>query len=76
MQQFPTTPPSARSSIDDPAFAKIVDRDLDDGQHRNPSDKLDYFTTAYMHHPDELATEVAEVGFRDTELYAVDGDGS
>ena len=30
----------------DPAFRAIRDRDLLDGQHRNPTGKLDYFTTA------------------------------
>jgi ubiquinone/menaquinone biosynthesis C-methylase UbiE len=45
-----------------PDFSRIVDRDLRDGQHRNPRTELhpDWFTTAYFHHPEELATEVRE----------------
>ncbi|MCP5110494.1 MAG: class I SAM-dependent methyltransferase, partial [bacterium] len=62
-----------RGFLDDPEFAKIVDRDLRDGQHRNTTGKLDYFTTAYMHHPDELAAEATGAGFRDVAVYSVEG---
>jgi SAM-dependent methyltransferase len=59
--------------LDDPAFAAIVDRDLTDGQHRNPTDKPEYFTTTFFHHPDELRAEVTEAGFRLDALVAVEG---
>jgi hypothetical protein len=49
--------------LDDPAFVQIVERDLTDGQHRNPQNHLDYFTTAYFHAPKELETEIEETGF-------------
>lgn len=49
--------------FDDPAFAEIVARDLEDGQHRNPANHPGYFTTAFFHTPDGLAAEVAEAGF-------------
>jgi SAM-dependent methyltransferase len=42
----------------DPAFAAIVERDLREGQHRNPEDREGWFTTAFFHHPDELAAEL------------------
>lgn len=29
---------------------ELIERDLRDGQHRNPTERLDYFTTAYFHH--------------------------
>jgi hypothetical protein len=49
--------------FDDPAFAQIVERDLLDGQHRNPTNHPEYFTTAFFHHPEELQAEVEESGF-------------
>ena len=36
----------ARDLFQDPRFTEIADRDLLDGQHRNPTERLDYFTTA------------------------------
>lgn len=54
-----------------PEFRSIIERDLVDGQHRNPVGR-DYFTTAYFHHPDELRNELADAGLRDVELYAVE----
>src|SRR5262245_8941670 len=44
----------ARDLFVDPAFAAIVQQDLEQGQHRNATDKWDYFTTAYFHRPYEL----------------------
>src|SRR6476469_5620051 len=40
------------------AFAGIVERDLIDGVHRNPTGQLDYFTTAYFHRPEDLRREI------------------
>jgi SAM-dependent methyltransferase len=65
----------ARSFLDDPAFAKIVDRDLLDGRHDNPSGNPDYFTEAYFHHPQELLREAEAAGFHATELLGIDGLG-
>src|SRR5215218_6986918 len=39
----------ARDLFADPSFAAIVRQDLEQGQHRNATDKWDYFTTAYLH---------------------------
>jgi SAM-dependent methyltransferase len=58
----------------DPAFRAIVERDLVDGQHRNPTSR-DYFTTAFFHHPDELRAEVAEAGFSVEGVLGVEGPG-
>ncbi len=44
--------------FDDPVFERIVEQDLQDGQHRNPTNHPEYFTTAYFHHPAELQAEV------------------
>jgi ubiquinone/menaquinone biosynthesis C-methylase UbiE len=49
--------------FEDPAFAQIVERDLTEGQHRNPTNHPAYFTTAFFHDPQELEAEVKESGF-------------
>jgi ubiquinone/menaquinone biosynthesis C-methylase UbiE len=59
--------------FDDPAFAQIVARDLVDGQHRNPTNHPEYFTTAFFHHPQELQTEVEESGFLYERTLPVEG---
>lgn len=59
--------------LDDPAFAEIVERDLADGQHRNPTNHSAYFTTAFFHHADELRSEVEEAGLTTEHLLAVEG---
>src|SRR5688572_24321824 len=41
----------------DPAFKPIRDRDLRDGQHRNDPARA-YFTTAFLHRPEDLAAEM------------------
>ena len=63
----------ARDLYADARFAAIVERDLRDGQHRNPTERLDYFTTAYFHRPEELRTEVVRAGLAVTGLYGVEG---
>jgi len=59
--------------IDDPGFRGIIDRDLAEGQHRNPDLKDHYFTTAFFHHPDELRSEMIEAGFAGAAVLAVEG---
>ena len=49
----------ARKLSVDPRFVRIRDRDLADGQHRNETDKADYFTTAYFHRPEDLLREMS-----------------
>ncbi len=63
----------ARGFLFDPAFRPIVERDLRDGQHRNPESRPHWFTTAYFHHPDELRAEIEEVGLIVLELVGVEG---
>ncbi len=57
----------------DPVFAGIVKRDLREGQHRNPTDKPEYFMDTFFHHPDELRREVEESGFDRVCVYGVEG---
>ncbi|MGH7512631.1 MAG: class I SAM-dependent methyltransferase [Gemmatimonadales bacterium] len=63
----------ARDLFQDSRFAQIVERDLRDGQHRNPTDRLDYFTTAYFHRPEELAREVLGAGLILQAVYGLEG---
>ena len=58
----------------DPAFVAIVERDMHDGRHTNPTER-DYFTTAYFHLPHELEAEVREAGFVTLDLVGVEGPG-
>lgn len=63
----------SRGFFQDPEFRKIVDADLRSGQHRNPTDNFEYFTTAYFHRPEELWAEVSGAGFAGAEVLAVEG---
>jgi SAM-dependent methyltransferase len=65
----------ARDLLQDPRFALIVEQDLRDGQHRNPTERLDYFTTAYFHRPEELAAEVRAAGLAVDGVYGLEGPG-
>ena len=63
----------SRRLVDDPRFLPILARDLAEGQHRNPTDTLDYFTTAFFHRPEELIAEAADGGLRDAQLLSIEG---
>ena len=52
----------------DPAVLRMVRQDLAGGPHENTSGDARYFTTAYFHHPDELADEVRAAGLALVEL--------
>lgn len=64
---------SVRGYIRDSDFMKIVKQDLKNGQHRNPRNIPEYFTTAFFHHPKELEAEIIQARFKSVELYAVTG---
>ncbi len=53
----------------------MVERDLRDGQHRNPTGRLDYFTTAFFHHPRELEAEMREAGLAVEAVFGIEGPG-
>ena len=65
----------ARDLLADARFMRIVERDIRDGQHRNPTERLDYFTTAYFHQPAELRFEVENAGMAVDGLYGIEGPG-
>jgi ubiquinone/menaquinone biosynthesis C-methylase UbiE len=48
----------ARDLVADPQFVEILRQDLRDGQHRNPTNNPNYFTTAFFHHPEDLKSEI------------------
>jgi SAM-dependent methyltransferase len=64
-----------RGFLDEPGFEAIVERDVRDGQHRNPTERPEWFTTAYFHRPDELGQEITEAGLRLHALVGVEGPG-
>jgi ubiquinone/menaquinone biosynthesis C-methylase UbiE len=63
----------ARGFLFDPAFRGIAERDLEDGQHRNPDDVPHWFTTAYLHHPDEFRQEAEDSGVEVLAVLGVEG---
>jgi ubiquinone/menaquinone biosynthesis C-methylase UbiE len=65
----------AHGFFDDPQFAPILDRDLEDGQHRNPTANPLYFTDAFFHRPGELSREFLAAGFQVLEVLPIEGPG-
>ncbi|MEQ1933822.1 MAG: methyltransferase domain-containing protein, partial [Fimbriimonadaceae bacterium] len=65
-----------RGLIADPDFEEIVRQDLKDGQHRNPNNHPDYFTTAKFHTAAELLEEMIEAGFAEPKVVGLEGFGS
>jgi SAM-dependent methyltransferase len=64
-----------RELLRDPEFAPIVERDVHDGHHQNPTNRIDYFTTAYFHRPEDLRREAIDAGFEVEGLYGIEGPG-
>jgi ubiquinone/menaquinone biosynthesis C-methylase UbiE len=62
-----------RGFLEDPTFEEIVERDVREGQHRNPTGRPEWFTTAYFHLPEELRDEVIEAGFKVEALVGIEG---
>ncbi|HWG63945.1 MAG TPA: class I SAM-dependent methyltransferase [Streptosporangiaceae bacterium] len=63
--------------LDDPVFRPIVERDLADGQHRNPdpAGRPEFFTTAFFHTAPGLQSEIEAAGFTGVTTYGVEGPG-
>ena len=64
-----------KGALREATFAAIVERDLTDGIHKNPTTRPDWFTTAYFHRPEEIPAEIQEAGLRFDQLIAVEGPG-
>ena len=61
--------------FDDPEFVPILERDLEEGQHRNPTRNPVYFTDAFFHRPGELSREFLSAGFQVLEVLPIEGPG-
>ena len=64
--------------FDDPVYQSIVRRDLAEGQHRNglldgTRGRRSYFTTAYLHRPEEVRNEIAAAGLEHATALAIEG---
>ena len=62
--------------VHQPEVSAIIERDLREGQHRNPDRHAGWFTTAYFHTPDELREEVATAGFDVEPVLGIEGPGA
>ncbi len=63
----------ARQFIDDSQFRAILTRDLEAGEHRNTTGRIEFFTSTHFHLPEELTGELLSVGFVHAEVFAVEG---
>lgn len=61
--------------IDDPAFEKIMQQDLQTGKHTNPVNNPMYFTDAYFHTQQEIKDEFTAAGFNHYNTIAIEGFG-
>jgi ubiquinone/menaquinone biosynthesis C-methylase UbiE len=62
-----------RGFLEDARFQDIVERDVREGQHRNPTGRPGWFTTAYFHFPEELRNEATEAGLSVEALVGIEG---
>lgn len=65
----------SRAFLTEPAFEQIVERDLSEGVHLNPTGRQGWFTTAYFHRPDELRGELTNAGLVVEAVVAIEGPG-
>lgn len=63
----------SRGLVRDPQFVALLETDLAHGEHRNPTPNPAYFTTAYLHRPEDLRSELAKAGFDVLELVGIEG---
>jgi SAM-dependent methyltransferase len=63
----------AREFLFEAQFRQIVERDLREGQHRNLDDRPEWFTTAFLHRPEEVAAEAEEAGLDVIGLFGLEG---
>ncbi len=63
------------NTLNDPIWLNVIAEDLTTGNHVNPTQKIQYFTTAFFHKPDELKEEFEVVGFKNVSILAIEGLG-
>jgi SAM-dependent methyltransferase len=61
--------------LGNPDLRSMGERDLASGRHTNTTGRPEYFTTAYFHHPNEIAGEVLEAGLVLEGTLGVEGPG-
>lgn len=61
--------------IEDAGYVRMIEGELEDGQHRPPAGWPGLFTTAFFHHPGELEAELREAGLVHEATLAVQGPG-
>jgi ubiquinone/menaquinone biosynthesis C-methylase UbiE len=59
----------------DNVFEKMMLHDLKTGVHHNPTNKPEYFTTAFFHTPDEIKREVQKAGLKLEQVLPIEGMG-
>jgi SAM-dependent methyltransferase len=57
----------------DPRFVEIRNQDLATGRHVNNTERADFFTTSYLHRPEDLRAELEAAGFVDVQVLGVEG---
>jgi SAM-dependent methyltransferase len=62
-----------RQFLFDPEFATMARQDLASGQHRNPGRRPEWWTTAFLHRPDQLRREAERARLVVTELVGLEG---
>jgi len=67
-----------RARLTEPGFEAVLERGVRDGRHVNPDPvgHPHWFTTAFLHRPEELAGEVRAAGFELDALLAIEGVGA
>lgn len=56
-------------------YDRVMARDLAEGQHRGRPEPPFYFTTAFLHRPEQLGAEIEEAGLRHQATLAIEGVG-
>lgn len=59
--------------LPDAAFARMALEDVRTGEHRNPSEHPEWFTTAYFHRPADFEAELRAAGLARVEVFALEG---
>jgi len=62
-----------RGLLTDDYYMELLENQLVAGQHRNPTGRRGYFTTAFFHHSNEIHAEVTKTGFTAVTNIAVEG---
>lgn len=62
--------------VNDPEFQKIIEIDLQTGNHDNLKNIPSYFTTAFFHTPSLIIEELQQGNFQNIKLLAVEGFAS